>query len=104
MKALRAKVTRWHDGCPPVVEIQFPLVDGRTVTLIEKIVMFEADDDLATEATCPVSVRVDCEVLRSELDQSGAQVAVVTLEYEWRTEKAIRSSAYQPTFSKIDAY
>ncbi|WP_280304991.1 hypothetical protein [Nocardia abscessus] len=65
-----------------MVEIQFPLVDGKPVTLIEKTVMFEAYDDLATEATCPVSVRVGCEVLHTELDQSGAQVAVVTLEYD----------------------
>lgn len=47
MKALNATVTRWEeDGCPPVVEIQFPLADATTATLTEKTVMFEGGDGL----------------------------------------------------------
>ncbi|RDI66955.1 hypothetical protein [Nocardia pseudobrasiliensis] len=83
MKALKANVTRWYeDGCPPWVEIQFPLADEKTATLIEKTVAFEGGDDLTAATTYPVPVRLDCQVLHTELDQSGRQVAVVTLEYD----------------------
>ncbi|MFD6463879.1 hypothetical protein [Streptomyces roseolus] len=83
MKALKATVTQWvEDGCPPVVEIQFPVADGKRATLIEKTVMFEGGDDLTATTNYPVPVRLGCQVLHTETDPAGGQVAVVMLEYD----------------------
>ncbi len=87
MDYIRARAVRWVDeGWPGWVEVHIVVADGATISLVDKVLMFDGGDQIVPGVTFPAPVRVACDIIGWERDPRERQVAVVVLSYQVQDE------------------
>lgn len=73
---------RWVDeDWPGWIEVQFVVADGTTVSIIDKVPIFDGGDGFVPGAPLPAPVRVAADVIGWEPGPAGSRVAVVALRH-----------------------
>ncbi|MER5466992.1 hypothetical protein ABT010_41590 [Streptomyces sp. NPDC002668] len=77
MVALQAEAVRWvDDEFPGWVEVQFSDATGRRWSLVDKVPVFDAPEDLGPGSVYPLEVRVACVMIEAVTAEEGDVVTV----------------------------
>jgi hypothetical protein len=80
---VRGTAVRWVDEeWPGWIEVQIVVDGGTTVSLIDKVPVFDAGDQIMPGTKFPVPIRVACDVVDGESEYEGRRVTVIALRYQ----------------------
>ncbi|WP_157529772.1 hypothetical protein [Nocardia sp. NRRL S-836] len=74
------------DPQPGWVEVQLTDATGTVWSLFDKPPIFDADGQLTPDATYPVDVELDCEIVTREADDNGRELVVISTRRPWGVE------------------
>lgn len=84
---VRGWAMRWVDeDWPGWVEVHIPLAGGATLSLVDKVPIFDGVGRIVPGVVFPVPVRVACDIIGWEPVPGGQRLAIVTLRHQVEDE------------------
>jgi hypothetical protein len=103
MTRVRCQAVRWvsDEPQPGWVEIHLVDADGAVWSLFDKPPVFGADDRLTPDATYPVEVELDCEIVSRQVDANGPDLVITSTRRPWGVETETGRDEFQVAPSQL---